>query len=179
MSGILSPIKTSPISPATSSPSLTPKTMSPQSDSSLSTQMSLKADSTISTKTMLPHPDSSNEIATHSLEPHMETYNSSPPTDTTQSPAPTTSPTDSELFESCLVRVLRIANRTGMHGAYKMVKVKQELGYWHRTFRFNLFNSHPLYNSIKPDMPLDVKVRNVILDFISTLYFHFNNQIFN
>ena len=62
------------------------------------------------------------------------------------------------IFESCLVRVLRIVQRQGKEATYKTVKVKQEMGYWLRTFRFNIFSSHPLYNTIKEDMKLDVKV---------------------
>ena len=62
------------------------------------------------------------------------------------------------IFESCLVRVLRIVQRQGKEATYKTVKVKQEMGYWLRTFRFNIFSSHPLYSTIKEDMKLDVKV---------------------
>ena len=76
----------------------------------------------------------------------------------------------SENYECCLVRVLRIVVRDGTMGLYKTIKVKQEVGYWLRTFRFNLFYSHPLYTTIKEDMQLDIKVNLVIIYII----FHVN-----
>ena len=63
-------------------------------------------------------------------------------------------------FESCFVRVLRIDNRTGKAGQYKTVKVKQELSFWFRTFRFNIFPGSPMYDTIREDMQLDVKVEH-------------------
>ena len=65
---------------------------------------------------------------------------------------------DTVIYECRLVRVSRIVERQGKEATYKTVKVKQETGYWLRTFRFNIFSSHPLYNTIKEIMKLKVKV---------------------
>ena len=62
---------------------------------------------------------------------------------------------DTENHECCLVRVLRIVVRDGSMGRYKTVKIKQEVRYWLRTFRLNL------YTTVKEDMQqlqLEVKV---------------------
>ena len=59
-------------------------------------------------------------------------------------------------------------------GLYKTInKVKQEVGYWLRTFRFNLFSSHPLYTTIKEDMQLDIKV-NLAIIYIIYIIIHVN-----
>ena len=105
-------------------------------------------------------PLQSTKPAADPLPSYMQTYSTTPSTGTPENPATVTATPDSELFECALVRVLQIVNRTGTQAPYKTVKVKQELGYWFRTFRFNLFPSHPLYTTIKPDMSLDIKVSN-------------------
>ena len=87
-----------------------------------------------------------------------------------------TNATDSYAFEACFVRVLLIKDRTGTQGPYKTIKVKQELGFWLRTFRFNVFPTHPLYDTIKVDMQLDLKVILVIYHLQHTLFVFSNNE---
>lgn len=61
--------------------------------------------------------------------------------------------------DTCLVVVENVdLQKEGGWGEYKKVSVKQETGYWLKTFNFNMFTSHKLYQTINTDTKLLIKV---------------------
>ena len=61
--------------------------------------------------------------------------------------------------DTCLVAIESVSlMKEGEWCEYKKITVKQETGFWLKTFIFNMFVSHGLYRKVTRDMKLLVKV---------------------
>lgn len=67
----------------------------------------------------------------------------------------------SEMADSdiCFVKVVECVEKSSDITKFKTVSVVEEIGYWLRTFHFNIFANHCLYDDIQEGMSLKVKVR--------------------
>ena len=67
----------------------------------------------------------------------------------------------SELSETrdALVKVVRIDLRQGLLGLFKTVTLIEETGHWHTKLFCNVFSSHSVFNNLKKDMKLNIKVK--------------------
>ena len=61
-------------------------------------------------------------------------------------------------FDICFVQVLDVVDKQSEFGQFRTVTVFEEIGYWLRTFHFNIFPNHKLFNDIEVGMTLKVKV---------------------
>ena len=66
----------------------------------------------------------------------------------------------SEMADSdiCFVKVVECVEKSSDITKFKTVSVVEEIGYWLRTFHFNIFANHCLYDDIQEGMSLKVKV---------------------
>ena len=76
---------------------------------------------------------------------------------------------DQQVLHDYFVRVTTIKQKGA---TFKRVDVSTEVGYWMYKFAFNIFEGHPLYESIRAGDKLRVKV-NTITDFAKAIKLSF------
>lgn len=64
--------------------------------------------------------------------------------------------------ETALVTILRVNERQGKNGTFKTLKVKEEQGWWFRTFRVNVFPHRKEYHDLKEGVQLIVRVSDIL-----------------